>query len=118
MKDISRKWRPAYNMVWKFDRYAHRYTVLGSKGALSLHISSYGNNGEHTAGLEYHHREPIDGRAPDYARCWLLQGPCWHEGTSLYAEERFLPLHLRHAPGDVLRALQHEAEKYFNGREE
>lgn len=49
---------------------------------------------EYYGGLEMHYRA-----APDYMResppsqkmCWLLEAPCWHDGTSLYASEVIIP---------------------------
>lgn len=36
---------------------------------------------------------------PSHGDCWLLGGPCWHDGTSLYFSERIEPW-LPYADGD------------------
>ena len=30
-------------------------------------------------------------RGPDHEHCWVLDGPCWHDGSSLQAEEIWIP---------------------------
>lgn len=45
-------------------------------------------------GLEIHSRTPFDcsdNDAPDHADCRFIDGPCWHDGTSLWASEYWLP---------------------------
>ena len=45
-------------------------------------------------GLEVHCRQPPayrEGDEPDNSECWLLDGPCWHDGSSLAAEELWIP---------------------------
>lgn len=116
--NITELWKPQFRMYWRFDRYAYSYEVVGAKGGVALNISSYGKEGdEHngwSAGIEYHRRESPDGSAPDHDRCYLLNCPCWHDGSSLYAQETWLPRHLHSSTEDVLLGLQHEAERYFN----
>lgn len=50
-------------------------------------------------GIEQHGRKPLydwsDPKVPDNNDCWLLGGPCWHDGSSLVAEEVYLPIYLR-----------------------
>ena len=29
---------------------------------------------------------------PSHDECHILKSPCWHDGTSLYAEEHYVPL--------------------------
>lgn len=48
----------------------------------------------HFGGLEIHYRKPTGYRQnepPDNEDCWLLGGPCWHDGSSLAAEEIWIP---------------------------
>lgn len=45
--------------------------------------SSYG-------GVEFH-KPPEGDELPDHQNCWLLEGPCVHDGSSLYAFETFIP---------------------------
>ena len=46
-------------------------------------------------GIEVHYPfKPYD-FAPDephHDKCWLLDGPCWHDGSSLYFSERIQPM--------------------------
>lgn len=38
------------------------------------------------------HRTPAEGETPDNDDCWILKGPCCHDGSSLYASETVNPL--------------------------
>lgn len=73
-----------------------RYCVVGPEGAVDFHFSAGMRPGDPVcAGLEIHSRTPMEwqtGQAPRSDRCWLLDGPCWCDGTSLYATEHLYPL--------------------------
>lgn len=44
-------------------------------------------------GIEFHRGFMVPGdRAPDHINCWLIGRPCWHDGSSLQVEERWIPL--------------------------
>ena len=48
-----------------------------------------------SGGVEYHHRAAPDymaGEDATHEHCWILGGPCWHDGTSLWASEHWIPL--------------------------
>jgi len=44
-------------------------------------------------GVEVHRRTPAeyDGSEPSHKECWLLDGPCWHDGSSLYFSDHMSP---------------------------
>lgn len=55
-------------------------------------------------GLEVHHRHRPDWGSEEPCRtdCWILNGPCWHAGSSLYADEVTIPCWERcQAMGDM-----------------
>lgn len=71
----------------------HTWTVIGPLGGLHLHIHKYKDN-EYTGGLEIHRRQPSQYQqddAPSQDQCWLLHCPCWHDGSSLIASEKYIP---------------------------
>lgn len=84
------------------DRPCHMWTLKGPKGG--VHVWARPNDpewiakwGEHfMGGVERHSPVPIydwnDAEKPDHADCFLLGGPCWHDGTSLYFSERIEPM--------------------------
>jgi hypothetical protein len=90
-----------YVKEWRIGQWEHRYEIIGAHGACHLSIQPYRlSDGpiEHSAGLEMHYRRPpkyMNDCAPSHAKCFLLEGPCWHDGTSLYAQEYFVPMFLR-----------------------
>jgi len=80
-------------------RGERRYCVVGQDGGVDFHVSEAPAGYEavcpRTARLEIHRRAPADyqrGREADFATCWLLEAPCWCDGTTLYATEHLLPL--------------------------
>lgn len=42
------------------------------------------------SGIEFH-RTP-NGESADHGECWILKGPCCHDGSSLAAKEKYDPL--------------------------
>ena len=90
--------RYCYNYVayLQHGSWRHQWEIVGSRGGASLHVSGshrFDGRDNWAADLELHSRTPLDGdKPPSHDRCWLLHAPCWHLGTSLYAQEVFLPL--------------------------
>lgn len=49
--------------------------------------------GEIYGGIEVHSPVPLYTEPePTHAECWLIDGPCYHCGSSLYFEERIKPI--------------------------
>lgn len=84
------------------DQPQHRWEVFGAHAGAHLHIREY-KQGEFSSGLEFHSRTPLRANtAPDYKDCPVIGGLCWHDGTSAYATEHFLPMFLRQASDDEM----------------
>lgn len=84
----------------------HMWEVVGPKGGIHF-TASLTPGYEPSCGLEFHHSPLARYRcdeAPDHTNCFLIGGPCWHDGTSLYASETIWP-----AVEPMLRAGDHEA---------
>lgn len=94
------KYRSKYEYSCPFGRPRHVWSSVGAQGAMHLHISDCGEEHErkygerYSGGIEIHYRTPPSNRAPDHDQCWLLKGPCWHDGSSLAATEHWIPLWL------------------------
>jgi hypothetical protein len=99
------------------DSYETRWMVVGPLGAVDFHCTNMetlrrirDSTGMRdlwrSGGVEYHHRA-----APDYMKeqshehCWILGGPCWHDGTSLWASEHWIPLLEREGEEAIWREL-------------
>lgn len=118
------KYRCKYEYTKEHLARRHVWTCIGRHGAMHFHVSDMGeefekNHGQrYSGGLETHYREPPDYMAdhcPSQDKCWLLNQPCWHDGTSLYASETLIPRWLI-APNDhdaVFRMLQMEYDNRF-----
>lgn len=119
------RYRNEYRYAPRFGYPEHIWTCIGAKGAMHFHVTDMGENHKHgdrySGGLEQHSRQPFGtDEAPSHEKCWLLGGPCWHDGTSLYAHETLIPMWLA-APNDherVFRMLEHEYENRFNPKDE
>lgn len=103
----------------------HQWELIGPRGGVHLFAIISDRHSDPVGGLETHWMlEPPDymsESAPSQMRCWLLNCPCWHDGTSLYASETLWPIvepMLR--AGDhksVFRLLEREADRAFRCEE-
>ena len=86
------RYKYKYEKSYFAGSWSHSYSLVGRYGGLSLNIREYKDTP--SAGLEYHYRQPKDymDDCPSHEKCHVINGPCWHDGTSLYARERYLPL--------------------------
>lgn len=85
----------------------HYWTAVGSKGAIHIWAAPRTNEqrmlwgGPFFGGVEVHSRAPVSGdRPPDHEKCWLLDGSCWHDGSSLYFTEQIAPRLARFPDGE------------------
>jgi hypothetical protein len=98
-----------YTWSKPFTAVRHQWELVGPEGGIHLHVSLHeAKFGGNSCGLEFHRaawsmrRPPKD--APSQGKCWLIGGPCWHDGTSLYASEHVWPI-----VQSMLRSGDHEA---------
>lgn len=91
-----RHWYKFEPTAWGSNR--HTWVIIGRHGAVHLHLNDRREDSKdiHSAsdkvsgGVEVHYRQPPEYRqddCPDHDRCWLLEGPCWHDGSSLQVSE-------------------------------
>lgn len=100
----------------------HKWEIRGPRGGVHFHVSIMDDpkyNMSETCGLEFHHAfDPTGGQqAPHHIDCPVTGGQCWHDGTSLYAEESLWPL-IKHWLSDgqheqVFRLLEGEYDRHF-----
>ena len=73
---------------WDEHRHDHRWSAVGGKGAIAMHMIVYGENRETSVGIEFYYREPpshMRDHPPTFLQIDLLNGLGWHDGTSLGA---------------------------------
>lgn len=81
----------------------HCWWVRGPKGGAHIWAAATDEDfrqrfGEHFyGGIECHSPKPLydyDGYSsePHHEECWLLKGPCWHDGSSLQFSETIEPM--------------------------
>jgi len=101
------------------DSYETRWILVGPLGAVDFHCTNLAmlariRNAANMRGLprsggvEYHHRaapEYLFGKDAAHEHCWILGGPCWHDGTSLWASEHWIPLLERDGEDEIWREL-------------
>lgn len=82
------------------DEPMHTWWLKGEQGAVHIWARIARLEGwpsEWIGGVEVHYAKcPGDNGwfkpdEPSHAECWLLEGPCWHDGTSLYFREQIAP---------------------------
>lgn len=125
MFDLSttfpRRYRLQMRVYLQFGSWRYSYELVGAKGGLHLHVTgphNYDGADHWSAGLEAHSRTPLhEVEAPSHDECWLLKCPCWHDGTSLYAQEAYLPLVLGGAHESVFRRLVRDADERWGAKE-
>lgn len=112
--------RNRYEYQARFGTPRHDWVCIGARGAIHLHISGpHGFDGREnwSTGLEMHSRTPPEYMQDDapHDDCWVLKCPCWHDGTSLYAEEFYLPRWMAspHDHGGMFRLLEGEYRERF-----
>lgn len=96
---MSRLYIKEYKMTFPYGDIAHhQWIIIGRHGGKHLHISGYkpvrSEDIDFSGGLETHWRNPpeyMENCAPSQNNCWVLGQPCWHDGTSLYVSEAFIP---------------------------
>ena len=82
----------------------HTWWIKGVGGGVHIWARRAPSEGwptEWIGGVEVHHASCPESSGwfkpdePSQTACWLLEGPCWHDGTSLYFSERIAP-YFRH----------------------
>ena len=103
------------------------FIVKDERGAIHFHFRIdqtplFPEDGRFScAGVETHYASApdyMDGEAPSHENCWILGGPCWHDGTSLWASEHWLP-HFRTSGTDWVWAeleRRHKQEFYLEDK--
>lgn len=102
------------------DAHEKRWIVVGKSGALDFHCtrgdSEVARRFGRSGGVEFHYRQPTSYMAADYGstheHCWILQGPCWHDGTSLWASEHWIPLLEREGEDGVWAELERQYRRH------
>jgi len=89
-----------YEYAMTCGKPVHTWSAVFGLGGVHLHIHDSGKNakyGRYHGGIEIHRRTPPEHcrfDAPDHDNCWLIKGPCWHDGSSLQVDEFWLPFWL------------------------
>ena len=94
------KYKHKYEYSYSYGQHPfHVWSCVGSRGAIHVHITDYGEKhaaeygNRYSGGIEIHYRQPPSymDTPPSQNKCWLLGGPCWHDGSSLQASEYWIP---------------------------
>ena len=121
--NLSDNYRYQYRLTLRFGNWEHNYELMGQHGGVRLHITKYGEMykdtcGPYGGGIEFHYRTPGkgDSKPPDHDQCWLIKCPCWHDGSSLWASEYWIPMFANGGKTDhvrMFRALAQAADRKF-----
>lgn len=85
-----------YRVIIRGGRDHHTWALNGPRGG--IHVDAWEDTGgwrdaRWMGGIEGHSptRREYDSEKPSHEHCWLLGGPCWHEGSSLQFSEQIAP---------------------------
>ncbi len=110
-----------YTWTNPFGSPRHMWELVGPDGGIHFHVTLT-KGYDPSCGLEIHYRSRQGDQAPSQTNCWLVGGPCWHDGTSLYASETLWPLiepFLRSGDHErIFRILEREADDRFDYRKD
>ena len=118
--NLPKNYRYKYSTELMLGKWTHSYTLVGMNGGVQLHISGphvYDGEEHWSAGVEAHSRRPTNDGPPSHDHCWLLKCPCWHDGSSLLAQEVFLPLFMRGDHDAIFLKLALHADEMLQERE-
>ena len=94
------------------------WAIIGPRGA--VHFWKFNNISHNCGGVEEHRKEPADyqaGEPPREENCFILGCPCWHDGSSLYAD-KFFPILELQGEEAIFIQLQIEYKNRFDDRTE
>jgi len=70
------------------DGGVHIWAQLLPEDSLTRHM----HGSQFYGGVECHWKKPVyENQEVSQEHCWLLNGPCYHDGSSLYFSERIAP---------------------------
>lgn len=99
------------------------WSVVGPCGGIHIwgqfiEESSFGE--KCYGGIEIHSNNPLygDEDEPSQKDCWLIKGPCWHDGSSLYFSENIQPLieSYENEPGKITDSINSELKSWYENR--
>lgn len=82
-----------YDKFERNERERHIFSAVDERGGIHFHVEkSPFSDPEWWGGVETHYRSPPEYMASEVGdECWLLKAPCWTDGSSLLAQEVFIP---------------------------
>lgn len=89
MSDYWRTYKCEFRYSHSFGAPTATWSLIGRHGGVHAHMRRYNEEETPSGGIELHYRTPpdyMDDQAPTHQDCWLLNGPCWHDGSSLAIE--------------------------------
>lgn len=121
--------RPYMKKTLRFGEWESRYWVEGAMGAVEFWFRKNANDDYSDiekvyGGIEQHSVTTDDDRPPSHGQCEQCSGrPCWHDGSSLYAQESWIPSLSDTETEDsraswIFRRLAGEYRRRFNSTEE
>lgn len=98
------------------------WAVTGLMGSVSFWVekSAMPSHGEYYGGVECHYNEKskpdyFDGKEASQERCDFNMGKCWHDGTSLWASEYWIPHILPRGAEAIWQRLEaNYRERFYN----
>lgn len=107
LSDLPSKYKYKYTLERYFNMgWYHSWVIESASGAVQLWFRVYDKiDLEMAGGVENHYRECpyyMEGRAPSYHNCSIVGGICWHDGSSMAADNFREVMHNEYAPNHSL----------------
>jgi len=102
------------------DDNRHLWSVADERGG--MHFWVIDKPVDPIGGIEIHYHTPpeyMQDSKPCEENCWLLNGPCWHDGSSLWAHEYWIPKLYRNQNSHewIFEELKEEMDNRFGRRD-
>ena len=92
--DIPEEMTWQYRQLLRGGYWTHTWVLHGKKGAIHidafLSVNLRGHHGDWLGGIECH--TPCEEGEANHKHCWVLGGPCKHDGSSLQFAEQLAPI--------------------------
>lgn len=113
---MSARFNRKYMLIERAGKLTHVWSITGRDGAVSIHATDHGGDYGMSGGVEVHSVTPTSDRPPSHTDCEFTGGKCWHDGSSLYFEERIKPTWRYPSCHEDHELMWNECASWYNDR--
>lgn len=116
---LPKRYQYEARQISQFGGWLYLYEIVGEHGAVHLHLRKYKEH-EWSGGVEIYYAtrpEYMEPQPPHYMQCPLLKRPCWHDGSSLAADDYVYAHNCGDTEGIFLRLVAVADDRFGGGSE-